>query len=180
MRDILNYDEDCFCEFEKLARGVHKELYIFLYSMCEDNYIVKDAIRGALIKGYKSFHTFENTEEFKSWIFRMGNLEMNKIIEKNKEYHRKTIEITEHELNKKKIQEKEKDKLLKKDTKEMIMEAIESLNIDLREIIILKYYYKLSLEKIAEIQGTDVNTIDSNHMSAKWAIKDYLCKAFSI
>ena len=168
MRDTLNYDKDCFFEFEKLAREVHKDLYIFLYSMCEDNYIVKDAIRNALIKGYKSFQTFENVEDFKSWMFRMGKLEI------------KNIEIPKNISSYEKDEENQQEKLLKKDTKNMIMEAIESLNIDLREIIILKYYYNLSFEKIAEIQGTDVNTIESNHMSAKWAIKDYLCEVFNI
>jgi len=165
MKDILNYDEGSFLEFEKGSRWIHKDLYIFLYSICEDNYIVKDTLRSIFIKGYERFNTFKNIEDFKIWMFKMGKQE---VIE------RKSIYII------KDAQENEEEKLVKKDTINMILDAIESLNNDLREIIILKYYYDLSYEKIAEIQLTDLNTVKSNYMSAKLAIKNYLCEAFNI
>ncbi|WBW96581.1 RNA polymerase sigma factor [Oceanirhabdus sp. W0125-5] len=180
MMDILNCDKDNFFEFQNVTRKIHKDLYIFLYSMCEDNYIVKDAMRNVLLKGYKRFNTFNTIEDFKICLFKIAKLEMNNIIKKNNRYNDRSIELYKTITVDKRNYGNQQDKLVKKDTKEMIMEAVESLDKNLREIMILKYYYNLSFEKIAEIQECDINIIKLNHKNAKWAIKEYLCEAFDI
>ena len=86
MSDNLNCKKDSFLEFENLAQTVHKDLYIFLYSMCKDNEIANDALQNALIKGYKCFHTLKNVKDFKSWMFTIGKREMYTIIQKNKTF----------------------------------------------------------------------------------------------
>lgn len=93
MSDNFNCDRDSFLEFENLAQIVHKDLYIFLYSMCKDNELANDALQNALIKGYKNFHTLKNTLDFKSWMFTIGKRELYTIIRKNKKHYVESIEI---------------------------------------------------------------------------------------
>jgi len=180
MSGNLNCDKDSFLEFENLAQVVHKDLYVFLYSMCKDNEIANDALQNAFIKGYKSFHTLKNIQDFKSWMFTIGKREMYTIIQKNKKNHVENIDISVNANIVKETQVNPEEEFLINEKKKMVMQAIESLKEDLRAVILMKYYHNLSFEKIAEIQGINVNTIRSKHMRAKRYIKEYLCKTYSI
>ncbi|WBW96579.1 RNA polymerase sigma factor [Oceanirhabdus sp. W0125-5] len=174
MSGNLNCEKDSFLEFEKLAQTVHNDLYIFLYSMCKDNEIANDALQNAFMKGYKSFHTLKNTDDFKSWIFTIGKRELFTIIQKNKRHHSENIETVTKGNILMESQQNPEEEYLVKEKKKIVMKAIESLKEDLQEIILMKYYHNISFEKIAKIQGINVNTIRSKHMRAKRYIKEYL------
>ncbi|MCM1989240.1 RNA polymerase sigma factor [Oceanirhabdus seepicola] len=180
MSGNLNCESESFLEFESLAQTVHKDLYVFLYSMCKDNEIANDALQNAFIKGFKSFNTLKDTEDFKSWMFTIGKREMFTILQKNKKHQAENLEMVTNDKVIMETKENPEEEYLVKEKKKMVMNAIESLKEDMREIILMKYYHNLSFEKIAKIQGINVNTIRSKHMRAKGYIKEYLCKTDSI
>lgn len=180
MSGNLNCDKENFSEYENLAQTIHKDLYVFLYSMCKDNEIANDALQNAFIKGYKSFHTLKNIQNFKSWMFTIGKREVYTIIQKNKKHLVENIESTVNSHIVNDAQENPEEEFLIKEKKKMVMKAIESLKEDLKEVILMKYYHNLSFEKIAKIQGINVNTIRSKHMRAKRYIKEYLHDTYSI
>ena len=61
-----------------------------------------------------------------------------------------------------------------KDTKISLTEAVKNLPIDLRTVILLKYYRDLSISEIAKIVKAPETTVNYRLLKAKELLKDML------
>lgn len=161
-------------EFESHIIKIHDELYLFLYKYFYNEAYTKDALQNTLIKAYKNYGSLNEKEKFKSWIFTIGKREALNIIKSLSREKKVNID----ELNENFIDDNSFDlpetSILNKELKKGIMDAVNSLNDDLRQIVILKYYMEMSFEDISKIYDINVNTIRSRHFRAKKYIHKYI------
>lgn len=165
-------------DFENQVKIIHDELYIFLYSFIHEENFTKDVLQNTLIKAYNHYDSLNDKSKFKSWIFTIGKREA--MTELNKTKQHATNDINENNViciteDSDMIPE---DAVLNKELKRNIIEAINNLKAELKEVILLKYYNGISFEKIAEMNNINVNTVRSRHMRAKKYLSEYLKKNY--
>ncbi|MGL4449837.1 MAG: sigma-70 family RNA polymerase sigma factor [Sarcina sp.] len=120
---------------------------------------IEDAISETIVKAYKNIKTLKNPEYFKTWIIRILINECKRIIKKNK----KVVRIEEKEEG---IEDDYEDVDLTK--------AIDSLEDDLKEVIILTYYKEMTGEEIGRCLNLNHNTVRTRIYRAKKKLYEML------
>lgn len=161
-------------EFEEHIKQIHDELYLFLYKYFYNEVYTRDALQNTLLKAYENYGSLKEKVKFKSWIFTIGKREALNIIRKLEVERKSSVdELDENIIDDEKFDLPE-EILLHRELKNGIMDAINNLNDDLRQIVILKYYKEMSFEEISKIYDINVNTIRSRHLRAKKYIHKYI------
>ncbi|MGL4847814.1 MAG: sigma-70 family RNA polymerase sigma factor [Clostridium sp.] len=166
---------DIFCRKEKSieekAVGGDREAFVYLINenrlnlyrvskgFLKEEMDIEDAISETIVKAYKGIKTLKNPEYFKTWIIRILINECKRIIKKNK----KIIRIQERE-------EGVEDSYENID----LIKAIDSLEDDLREVIILTYYKEMTSEEIGRCLSLNHNTVRTRVYRAKKKLYEML------
>ncbi|MCY6960245.1 RNA polymerase sigma factor [Clostridium brassicae] len=144
---------------------IYKQLYRFIYSITNDQYLTEDIFQETLMKAYEKFNTIKDIQKFKSWIFCIAK---NENLSWIKKYNREIpsedfyLELLEDSLG-----DIPEELLIKSETKKRLRESIKLLKPIDQKIIYLRYYYNLALNEIALIIGMNENTVKTHHMRSK-------------
>ena len=116
----------------------------------------EDLTQEVLISAYENINGFERGRKFSSWIYRIAH---NKAIDYFKKRKVKTSQIEDMEEllmeNKQLIEDLE---IQKEEIKKLRM-AVEKLELNFREIIVLNYFEEKSYEEISDILKIPVNNV---------------------
>lgn len=165
-------------EFEEKVRAVYSELYLFLYKYFNEESLTKDAIQNTFMKGYENYKSLKDRDKFKSWIFTIGRREALNILEKRGKEINFNVDYIENVIVQKETFDLPEERVLNKELKDVIIQAINGLNEDLKQIVIQKYYMGMTFEEISKIYNTNSNTIRSRHLRAKKYIHKYILENY--
>jgi RNA polymerase sigma-70 factor, ECF subfamily len=116
----------------------------------------EDLSQEVLISAYENINGFEKGRKFSSWIYRIAH---NKAIDYFKKRKVKTSQIEDMEEllmdNKELIEDLE----IKKEEVKKLRMAVEKLELNYREIIVLNYFEEKSYEEISDILKIPVNNV---------------------
>lgn len=163
--------------FELLVKKYLKAVYNFLYRFTSDRSSLDDLTQVTFIKAWKNIEKFDQTKNFKVWLFTIAKNNAFDFLKK-----KKTIPFSDfvdgegnNKLENIKTDELLPDEILGKinlaDEIEKNMEQIPALY---RAILILHYKEDFTLQEIAEIMGKPYNTIKSQHNRALSKLKQVL------
>ena len=134
------------------ARYAGKLLTYFLYSLHHDRELAADFVQDLFLKILEKPEQFDTRRVFKTWLFSVArNMCKN-------EYRRKGVE-TKHRDHVKASTSREADVIPDKD--HQISRAINLLQDDYKNLIILRYKFKMSTKEIAEILDCPTGTVRS-------------------
>lgn len=151
--DILSTDQQHI-----LYKTYYKNVFKTIYYFVKDKEISKDLTNDAYIKAFEDYDSLKEKNKFKSWICIIGlNLAKQYVRKHNKIYLTDNLEIFDLEID------SSEDELIKqinqKEIEFKLKNAISKLDIKNKEVILLRYYTKLSCNEIANQLNLNVNTV---------------------
>lgn len=150
-------------EFEKFYIEYRENIFRVCFLIIKDYQLAEDAMQEAFYKALCSYKRFGSKSSLKTWITRIA------------------INVCKDRLKKKSSFEPPKedfDYLLYQeeniDDKLSVIEAVKSLPLELREVVILYYYQELTHKEIADILHLSVPNVAYRLKRAKIKLKAYL------
>ncbi len=145
--------------FEELVRLYQKRIYGMLYQLTGNHFEAEDLSQEAFIKAYKYLNSFNGNSSFQTWLYRIArNLAFTHLKKKGRRNG-----LFYNLINAKKaLKTMETDpaaSLAQKELKSNIDQALSSLPLLQKEVVVLVLIQELSYKEAAEIQGCSEGTI---------------------
>jgi RNA polymerase sigma-70 factor (ECF subfamily) len=151
-------------EFEILVKKNMKRAYFTAIGMLCSHDAAMDVSQQAFINAFRNFDKFDKNKKFFTWYYKiLKNLCLNFIRDKKNRKEQVYLESKDGEL----ISNNPEEEIEKKDLVEKLQQALSELNIDDREIIILKELENYSYKEIAEILEIPVGSVMSRLFYAR-------------
>ena len=179
MENIVGFNNEYSEEqlYEKFITQIYSDLYRYIYVMVRNEHLAEDILQEVFIKGYNNFEDLLDKTKFKSWMFTIAKRET---IRQLKKVSRELI-IDDHEweveISKNFYFDKNHES--SSEIEEALIDIINSLDSESKDIILLIYHADLSFEDISIILNINYNTLKSKHKRIKEKIyKRLLSKGF--
>lgn len=147
--------------FSILIKSYEKDLYKVAIAMTKNDDDALDCIQEAILQAYISIKDLRQDEYFKTWLIKILINKCNALLKKNKKILNLDVSIAEN------------DKVEQSDRLEL-KDSINSLDSDLRIIVILYYYEDMSIKDISESLNIPQGTIKSRLSRARSKLKEML------
>lgn len=136
--------------------------YIFRTSLLylKDYHLAEDCTQNVLIKIYRKIHTFKGKSSLKTWITGICINTCKDMLKK-----RKRVQS---------IDETIPDKSADFESLISVAEAVMSLPLQIREVVILYYYREFTMKEVAQIIHTKISNVEYRISRAKTLLKEKL------
>lgn len=140
--------------YEILVRRNNQKLYRIIRSYLKDDAEIEDIMQDSYVKAFTKLYQFKLESSFSTWLIRIGiNESLARLKEKGKLYHlneqsnnlrsNTILEIPDNrQLN-------PQDKMVRNETKQILENAIDSLDIKYKTVYVMKEVEEMSLKEIA-------------------------------
>ncbi|MGV6829167.1 MAG: RNA polymerase sigma factor [Flavobacteriales bacterium] len=140
--------------YEILVRRNNQKLYRIIRSYIKDDAEIEDIMQDSYVKAFTKLYQFKLESSFSTWLIRIGiNESLARLKEKGKLYHlneqsdnlrsNTILEIPDNrQLN-------PQDKMVRNETKQILENAIDSLDIKYKTVYVMKEVEEMSLKEIA-------------------------------
>lgn len=167
--------------FEELVRRYQRQVANIVYLTLGSREEIQDIAQEVFIRIYRSIDKFEFDASFFSWIYRITvNLCIDELRRRRIKRALSLDFLAEGTLEKEK---KSKERILASDgvltdeKREIILEALQKISQEHRQVIILREYEELSYAEIAAFLGISVQAVKSRIFRAREELrvllKDY-------
>ena len=144
--------------------SIYLEYKDYIYRTCilylKDHHLAEDCTQDVFIKVYKKQKSYKGKSSLKTWITRI------------------CINCCRDMLRKRKVEDNLDESLPEDEsdhTKKLIVsEAVMSLPLQFREVVILYYYREFTMKEIAEITHTKISNVEYRIRRAKELLKERL------
>ena len=165
--------------FEKEFLPYSSALYNFAYRLTYEQNDAHDLVQETFLKAYRFFHSFEQGTNAKAWLFRiLKNTFINEFRKKSKEPAKVDYNEIESYVNTEEPNIPSSNNLRTESNQYLIGDevanALNSLAIDFRTIIILSDLEGFKYEEMAKILDIPVGTVRSRLHRARQLIKEKL------
>ena len=147
--------------FSILIKSYEKDLYKVAIAMTKNDDDALDCIQEAILQAYINIKDLRQDEYFKTWLIKILINKCNALLKKNKKILNLDVNTSKN------------DKVEQSDRLEL-KDSINSLDSDLRIIIILYYYEDMSIKDISESLNIPQGTIKSRLSRARSKLKEML------
>lgn len=159
---VFAYKEGNDKAFEILLSRHKNRLYTAIFLIVKDRCVAEDLLQETFIKAIDTIKSGRYNEEgkFLPWISRIAhNLAIDNF-RKNKRYPTVVVnESSEGLFNAKDFSEDSYEALcVREETFSQLRELIKMLSQPQREVLIMRHYFKMSFQEIAEASGVSINT----------------------
>lgn len=165
--------------YEILVRRNNQKLYRVIRSYLKDQAEIEDVMQNTYIKGYVKLSQFRSESSFSTWLIRIGiNEALARLKDKGKLFRfmelsndsgdRTILEIPDSkQLN-------PQEKMIRKEAKELLEDAIDRLDLKYRTVYILKEVEEMSIAEIAVALDLTVSNVKVRLHRAKAMLKERL------
>ena len=178
-------DEELIARFQKGDENAYTELVnryrdrlmTFVYRFVNDLEQAEDIVQDALVKVYTHKHYYKEVAKFSTWVYTIaGNLAKTEL---RKRKRRQTSSLSTLGLDNKDYElpsvELETGEYIQGEyTEKKIQEAIKSLPLHFRTVIILRDIQELSYEEISNIVSVPLGTVKSRINRARLQLQEAL------
>lgn len=168
--------------YESLVRRYQRQVANLIYTTMGNRDDVEDIAQEVFIRAYRSLTRFKFDASFFSWIYRIT---MNLCID---EIRRRKIRrvlsldfLTENALEKNRSSKEHlmpSDTVLAEEKRQVVLDALQQLTPEHREVLMLREYQDFSYNEIAETLGLTLEAVKSRIFRARTELKDLLSDYF--
>ncbi len=144
-------------------------MYALAFSVVRNDSDAADVISESIYRAYRNLHTLKNDDSFKPWLLRIVHNTAVELIRKNS----KIITVDE-------VPDMPSDGCEGDITVRLALrDAVNSLKLPYRTVVILFYYENLSIVKIAQITGSNVASVKKQLSRARRMLREILKEDFN-
>ncbi|MGM8214843.1 sigma-70 family RNA polymerase sigma factor [Bacillaceae bacterium W0354] len=152
-----------------LMETYHLELKHLAYSYMKDWGQAEDIVQDVFVICFKKLRTFKGESTIKTWLYRIT---INKCKDELKRFSNKKVTVGLPNTKKYDEQNKVETHLIQRDEQQQLAEAIMSLPVKYREVIILYYYNELKTKDIASTLKVNERTVRTRMRRARHMLKE--------
>lgn len=163
--------------YEILMRRNNQKLFRVIRGYVQDQKEIEDIMQDAYLTAYEKLWQYKQDAQFSTWLIRIGiNLALSKIKKKTKLKFTTTLTNTENNLVELKQDDQPgpENKMMRKEAKEILEEAIGNLDEKYRAVYIMREIEEMSISEIAECTDISESNVKVRLHRAKGMIKENL------
>jgi RNA polymerase sigma-70 factor, ECF subfamily len=153
--------------FKELVSRHMSSVYKFTYRYFNDRDKAEDATQETFVKAWKNLKKFDTDKKFITWLFAIAKNTCLDMLKKKAPVSFSSVEF-EKEMDMADLVRDESplpDEIAeRRDDKKQIERVLESLPVDYRMVLFLRYNDHLKFREIAESLGESLNTVKSRHL----------------
>lgn len=165
--------------YEILVRRNNQKLYRIIRGYLKEESEIEDVMQETYIKAYTKLYQFKLEATFSTWLIRIGiNESLARLKQKGKMIHLneqsdsfKSNSIREIPDNK---QSNPQDKMMQKEAKQILENAIDSLDIKYKTVYIMREVEEMNMNEIAEALDISVSNVKVRLHRSKEMLKEKL------
>jgi RNA polymerase sigma factor (sigma-70 family) len=138
--------------YYQFSNYIFKVAFLFTHSQS----LSDDITQETLIRIFKYYHTYDESKPIKPWIYKITLNTLRELKRKQK-----WLVLTEHLPVQKDSEESFENKLIRRETNDDLLDAVNKLPNKYKEIIVLYYFEEFTLKEIAEILSIPLGTCKS-------------------
>ncbi len=155
---------------EELYKQIQPKIYAFFYVQTRSKEVAEDLTQEVFYQALKGFDTFNKKSTLQTWLFGIAKNRLKNHF-RNQSYKKQLIE----QLPKEEIErDTPEDRLVKKEDKKSLINAIDILDVLPKEIVSLRIYGELSFREIGILLGKSENFARVTFHRAKMKIQKEL------
>lgn len=156
--------------YQAIVERYMKKAYYIALGFVRNPQDALDISQEAFIKAFRRIKSFDIERPFFPWFYKlMKNFCLDHLKRRSR--------IQEVPLDEGRVLKEEHED---REMKEVLWRGIESLPVEQREVIILRYFQQLSYQEISEVMGKPVGTVMSSLFYAKKRLKDTIKKYLNL
>jgi len=165
--------------YEILVRRNNQKLYRIVRSSLKDEAEIEDIMQDSYVKAFTKLYQFKLESAFSTWLIRIGiNESLARLKEKGKLYH---LNEQSYNLKSNTILEipdskqlNPEDKIIRNEAKQLLENAIDSLDSKYRTVYIMKEVEEMSLNEISIVLDLTVANVKMRLYRSKEMLKEKL------
>lgn len=167
----LEGDQDAFTD---LVLDYQQSVYNLTYRMLGDHVEAEDAAQEAFLRAYRNLDRYDTARSFRTWVLSIASHYCIDVIRKRRMSWLSLDDLLPGQLMGA-IENRSIEQLTIDDERERtVQEMLTFVKPDERAIIVLRYWYDLSYEEIADILETNVGVVKSRLFRARQALANRL------
>jgi len=154
--------------FGELVQRYQRRVYKVIYRFVKNHHQTDDLAQETFIRAFKAIDRFDLRYPFSPWIYRIAiNLTINYV-------KKRKLKMVDTEVDLKTSGKNPVNTLEKDETRKKVHQAIASLPLKLRQVLVLRVYEDWSYNRIAEVLELPIGTVMSRLSRAREALKEKL------
>jgi RNA polymerase sigma-70 factor (ECF subfamily) len=143
--------------------------------MLNDKMRADDIVQDVFIKLFENLNNIHNKQSIQFWLFKTARNEMMAFLRntKNKKFITEAVDIENFEIENKTSLA---DEIENTELKKLILNELEVMNKDFREVFVLKEYSGLSYKEIASLLEIDEDLVKSRLYKARQKLINKISK----
>lgn len=156
--------------FGELVRHYEQFVFNVAYSFTSNYDDAFDVAQDSFIKVWQKLSTFKGDSAFSTWLYRItANTAKDALLQRNK--NQNSDELNEQIPSQ---HETPEDATIREENARELKEALNKLEADARQIIILREFEELSYTEISEVLGVEIGTVKSRLNRAREKLREIL------
>ncbi len=165
--------------YEILVRRNNQKLYRVVRSYLKNETEVEDIMQNTYLKAYEKLYQFKSNASFSTWLIRIGiNESLARLREKGRVYNLSAQSEEDHTNSILELpdtgQINAQAKMIRQETKQMLEEAIDQLDVKYRTVYILKEVEEMSIKEVATAMDLTESNVKVRLHRARTMLKDIL------
>lgn len=158
-------------KFGVLMERYQAKLFRYGKKFLVDSDNIEDVVQDVFIKAYKNINSFDTTQRFSPWIYRIAH---NTYINAIKKSSLNPLYLFDFDtlLSYTVVEDPVEKEREQQEIKKIIDKGLENIEDKYREILVLYYIEEFSYKEIAEILHIPISTVGVRIMRAKKVLKD--------
>ena len=154
--------------FEDLALPLFDQLYNFAHWLTQDRTEAEDLVQETFLKALRGFSSFRAGTNFRAWIYRI----LRNSFLSSRTGLKTMVALDEEGTDELPAEDMSPESLLVQEAnREMVQQALVSLPVQVREILLLCEVEEMSYQEISETLGIPIGTVMSRLFRARKALR---------
>lgn len=153
----MKTETDKIIQFTLLYNRYKKRLYNFLLKLSNDSMTAEDITQSVFLKLYENFENLNKKESVNYWIFRTARNEYYNYYRREKRKN----EISDDLITNQKDEFELESYIELKEMKKIVLLELNKMEIEQKEVYLLKEYGGLSYKEISETLEIEINLVKS-------------------
>src|SRR5690554_2212864 len=149
--------------YEALVTELYQDVYRYAYWLCKNSALAEDLVQETFLRAWRSLDSLKNDKAAKAWLFTILRRENARLYER---YRPELVDIEDQSIAD--SFENEPDQRM---DRKLLRDAIEPLDKDYREPLLLQVIGGFSGKEIAEILDLNNNTVMTRLFRARGKLK---------
>jgi RNA polymerase sigma-70 factor (ECF subfamily) len=171
----LQEKENQIIEFTILFNRYKKSIYNYALKMLRDKMRADDVVQDVFIKLFENLNNIYNKQSIQFWLFKTARNEIMAYLRstKNKKLTTNVMDLEDVEIE---SEESLTDRIENKELSKLILNELENINDEFREVFVLREYSGLSYKEIASLMDIDEDLVKSRLYKARQKLINRISK----